>query len=80
MKKCVLFNIDNFHTSIFMKVTTLILAVACAVGFSSCCCQSQSAPILHPMPKNCTAPADAATGDVATQPTEPVKVFDQKGK
>lgn len=64
-----------------MKVTTLILAVACAVGFSSCCCQSQSAPILHPMPKNCTAPADATTtGDVATQPTEPVKVFDQKGK
>ncbi|MBR2126657.1 MAG: hypothetical protein IJ943_07970 [Akkermansia sp.] len=56
-----------------MKVTTLILAVACAVGFSSCCCQSQSAPKLHPMPKNCNPLPEA-------QPTEPVKVFDEKGK
>lgn len=58
-----------------MKVTTLILAVACAVGFSSCCCQMQSAPILHPMPKNCSSPS---ASDV--QPSEPVKVFDEKGK
>lgn len=60
-------------SSFFMKVTTLILAVACAVGFSSCCCQSQSAPKLHPMPKNCNPLPEA-------QPTEPVKVFDEKGK
>lgn len=33
-----------------MKATTLILAMACAVGFSSCCCQSQSMPPLRPMP------------------------------
>lgn len=33
-----------------MKATTLILALACAVGFSSCCCQSQSMPPLRPMP------------------------------
>lgn len=57
-----------------MKVTTLILAVACAVGFSSCCCQSQSAPILHPMPKNCSFQPEAP------QPTAPVKVFEDKGK
>ncbi|MBQ2379944.1 MAG: hypothetical protein II295_06075 [Akkermansia sp.] len=54
-----------------MKVTTLILAVACAVGFSSCCCQSQPAPKLHPMPKPCCQ---------VEQPTEPIKVFDEKGK
>lgn len=33
-----------------MKATTLILAVVCAVGFTSCCCQSQSMPALRPMP------------------------------
>ncbi len=60
-----------------MKVTTLILSVACAVGFSSCCCQSQSAPILHPMPKDCCNQAELAP---QPQPTEPVKVLDEKGK
>ncbi|MBR5887888.1 MAG: hypothetical protein IKZ07_06735 [Akkermansia sp.] len=62
-----------------MKVTTLILAVACAVGFSSCCCQTQSAPVLHPMPKNCTSPSASDVG-AQPSPTEPVKVLDEKGK
>lgn len=57
-----------------MKATTLILAVACAVSFSSCCCQSQPVPPLRPMPK-CQA-----TQDVVTPPTEPIKVLPQKGK
>lgn len=57
-----------------MKATTLILAVACAVSFSSCCCQSQPVPPLRPMPK--CQPMQ----DVVTQPTEPIKVLDQKGK
>ncbi|MBR3925599.1 MAG: hypothetical protein IKJ58_02425 [Akkermansia sp.] len=56
-----------------MKLTTLMLAVACAVGFSSCCCQTQSAPALHPMPKNCTPQPEL-------QPVEPVRVLDVKGK
>ncbi|MBR5895477.1 MAG: hypothetical protein IKZ13_08040 [Akkermansia sp.] len=61
-----------------MKVTTLILSVACAVALSSCCCQSQSAPILHPMPKPCGAQQQDAT---TQQPVEaPVKVLDVKGK
>ncbi len=34
-----------------MKAITLILAVACAVSFSSCCCQKQAMPKLRPMPK-----------------------------
>ena len=36
-----------------MKFTALILAVGCAVGFSSCCCQTQSMPKLRPFPKDC---------------------------
>lgn len=36
-----------------MKVSTLILSIACAVGFSACCCQSQSMPALRPMPSCC---------------------------
>lgn len=36
-----------------MKATTLILSIACAVGFSACCCQSQSMPALRPMPSCC---------------------------
>ncbi len=60
-----------------MKVTTLILSVACAVGFSSCCCQSQSAPILHPMPKDCCTQPELAPQQ---QPTEPVKVLNEGGK
>lgn len=57
-----------------MKATTLILAVVCAVSFSSCCCQSQPVPPLRPMPK-CNA-----VQDVATPPTEPIKVLNTKGK
>ncbi len=62
-----------------MKAITLILAVACTVSLSSCCCQSQPMPKLRPMPKfqptdaclpNAGAPADA---------TEPVHVM-QSGK
>lgn len=56
-----------------MKFTTLLLAVACAVGFSSCCCQSQPMPKLRPMPKCGMDLPDP-------QPQAPVKVFDTKGK
>ncbi len=56
-----------------MKAITLILAVACTVSFSSCCCQSQPMPKLRPMPK--FEPTDAC---VPGQ-TEPVKVI-QTGK
>ncbi len=34
-----------------MKAITLILAAACTVSLSSCCCQSQPMPKLRPMPK-----------------------------
>ncbi len=54
-----------------MKAITLILAVASAVSFSSCCCQSQSMPGLRPMPKF-TQP------DLV--PTEPIHVLPTKGK
>ncbi|MCQ2364111.1 MAG: hypothetical protein MJ051_00975 [Akkermansia sp.] len=59
-----------------MKFTSLLLAVACAVGFSSCCCQTQPMPKLRPFPKDCkvTTPAPATT------PEAPVKVFQGKGK
>lgn len=56
-----------------MKFTSLLLAVACAIGFSSCCCQSQPMPKLRPFPKDCKV----ATTPVATPP---VKVFAGKGK
>lgn len=58
-----------------MKFTTLLLAVACAVGFSSCCCQSQPMPKLRPMP-NCGMEQPELVGN----PEAPVKVFDTKGK
>lgn len=58
-----------------MKFTTLLLAVACAVGFSSCCCQTQPMPKLRPFPKDCQT-----TTPVATTPEAPVKVFEGKGK
>lgn len=58
-----------------MKAITLISMIACAVGLSSCCCQSQSMPPLRPMPKNLVN--DVPTG---VPYVEPVKVFDQKGK
>lgn len=35
-----------------MKAITLITIIAGAVALNSCCCQSQSAPALRPMPKN----------------------------
>ncbi len=57
-----------------MKATTLILAVACAVGLSSCCCQSQPMPKLRPMPK--FQPVDNV---LPGQCGEPVKVI-QSGK
>lgn len=59
-----------------MKFTSHLLAVACAVGFSSCCCQTQPMPKLRPFPKDCkvTEPAPATT------PEAPVKVFQGKGK
>jgi len=73
--KSALLYIDNFIRYFSMKVTTLILSVACAVALSSCCCQSQPAPILHPMPKDC-----GAQPEVQQPITEPVKVLDEKGK
>ncbi len=57
-----------------MKAITLILAVACTVSFSSCCCQSQPMPKLRPMPK--FQPTDDC---VPGQPAEPIKVI-QSGK
>ncbi len=57
-----------------MKAITLILAVACTVSLSSCCCQSQPMPKLRPMPK--FQPTDAC---VPAPSTEPVKVM-QSGK
>lgn len=54
-----------------MKLTTLILSVACAVGFSSCCCQTQAMPKLRPFPKDCQQ---------IDIPQAPVKVLDVKGK
>lgn len=59
----------------FMKAITLILTGACAMAFSSCCCQYQSMPKLHPMPKCNTLPERPAQ-----TPVTPVKVFTQKGK
>ncbi len=58
-----------------MKAITLILAVACTVSLSSCCCQSQPMPKLRPMPK--FQPTDDC---VPGQPAEgPVHVM-QSGK
>ncbi len=51
-----------------MKAITLILAAACAVSFSSCCCQSQPMPKLRPMPK--FPPVD----DVVPGPVEVIPV------
>lgn len=57
-----------------MKFTTLIVAVACAVAFSSCCCQTQPAPKLRAMPK------DLVPEEAPVQPSAPVKVLGTKGK
>ena len=54
-----------------MKLTTLIVSVACAVAFSSCCCQTQPMPKLRAMPKN-LVPEDQPVqpGTVAEQPVK----------
>lgn len=62
-----------------MKAITLILAAATALSFSACCCQSQPAPKLHPMPKDLDNDVDNnIPGNV---PDQPIKVYqDKKGK
>lgn len=64
--------IENPIMRFSMKAITLILAVATAVGFTSCCCQSQPMPPLRPMPKDC--------GDTPEVAVQPIKVIPQKGK
>ena len=64
-----------------MKFTTLIVSVACAVAFSSCCCQTQSAPKLRAMPTNLVPEEQPVQpGTTTEQPTAPVKVLDSKSK
>lgn len=64
-----------------MKFTTLLVSVACAVAFSSCCCQTQSMPKLRSMPKDLVPEEQPVQpGTTATQPTEPVKVLGTQGK
>ncbi|MBR1982321.1 MAG: hypothetical protein IKA23_06185 [Akkermansia sp.] len=60
-----------------MKFATLIASIACAVAFSSCCCQPQSMPKLRSMPKDLVPEEQPA--QVAT-PEQPVKVLGTKGK
>ncbi len=60
-----------------MKAITLILAVACTVSLSSCCCQSQPMPKLRPMPK--FQATDACVPGQAAQADQPVHVM-QSGK
>ncbi len=60
-----------------MKAITLIVAAACAVSLSSCCCQTQPMPKLRPMPK--FKPVDTQVPGQAVG--EPVKVLpDGKAK
>ncbi|MBE6436323.1 MAG: hypothetical protein E7030_09005 [Akkermansiaceae bacterium] len=65
-----------------MKATTLILAMACAVGFSSCCCQSQSMPPLRPMPTgeccNQDQPQTPPAQAPVTTPTKQLPVSEGK--
>lgn len=67
-----------------MKFTALIVSVACAVAFSSCCCQTQPAPKLRSMPKNLVPEEQPVQpGTPAGQPgapTEPVKVLGTTSK
>ena len=66
-----------------MKFTTLLVSVACAVAFSSCCCQTQSMPKLRAMPKTLVPeeqPVQPGTPGADAQPGEPVKVLGTKGK
>ena len=68
--------IENPNMRFSMKAITLVLAVAAAVSFSSCCCQSQPMPPLRPMPKDC-----GNEPEVAVQPVQqPVEVLPQSGK
>lgn len=57
-----------------MKAVTLISVLVASMALSACCCQSQPAPELRPMPKNLVKDVPAAPY------VEPVKVFTQKGK
>ncbi len=67
-----------------MKFTTLIVSVACAVAFSSCCCQTQPMPKLRPMPKDLVPEEQAGQPGLPGQPGtvagQPVKVLDSRGK
>ncbi len=67
---------EKFYVPFSMKATTLVLALVCAVGFSSCCCQSQPMPPLRPLPRDCGDTQDA----LPQQVVEPIKVLPQKGK
>ena len=61
-----------------MKLTTLIVSVACAVALSSCCCQTQPMPKLRAMPKNLVPEEQPVQpGTVAELP---VKVLDSTCK
>ncbi len=66
---------EGEKTSDTMKAVSLITLLVGAIAVSSCCCQSQPAPKLRPMPKDLVN--DAAQPPL---PVEPVKVFTQKGK
>ena len=53
-----------------MKLTTLIVSVACAVALSSCCCQTQPMPKLRAMPKNLVPEDQPVQTDIAVQPVK----------
>ena len=59
-----------------MKFIALTLAAVTALSFSSCYCQSQPAPKLHPMPKNLDQEVDQP--GTPGQPDQPVKVYNEK--
>ena len=67
-----------------MKFTALIVSVACAIGFSSCCCQTQPMPKLRSMPKNLVPeeqpgqPGQPGLSGSASE--QPVKVLGSSGK
>ncbi len=65
---------QSFHN---MKLTAIILSVACAVGISSCCCQTQSMPKLRAFPKDCRQ-IELPQGQTPGQP--PVKVLTDGSK
>ena len=53
-----------------MKFTALILSVACAIGFSSCCCQTQPMPKLRAMPKDLVPEEQPGQPGTAEQPVK----------